>query len=348
MAFVTVADVLHALYRCLREAVNHAEFAILSSAKQRAVAQSYMTRCESLMDPVLRENERRKGVKRIDFLMDRTIFSGLSTSTLRPNTLDLNLASRDASATAPILTPRGREPDRQSTSARRQTIVESFGSEDTMTMASIPTDSQSTSARSWTVVESLGSEDTMTIAPTSTDWQSSLADSPTVVESQLPKPISQKMIFPSVADWLEACNINAEEDLPPSPLFVDISFMADQYEEGIDTGIGSDVPPSPSSFDITFMADQRKESIDAGVGSDVPPTPSSFDITFMADQRKESIDAGVGSDVPPTPSSFDITFIPDWRKEGVEPEPDASPSSAIEVELVTDSGLVGETFELGR
>jgi len=75
--FVTVADVLKTLYTALRLAVTPAEYDALPSreAKFRVVA-AYENRCRKSGNAY--DEEKRKGVKRIDFLMGRNMFAGLT------------------------------------------------------------------------------------------------------------------------------------------------------------------------------------------------------------------------------------------------------------------------------
>lgn len=75
--FVTVADILKTLYTALRLPVTPAEYDALPSieAKFRVVA-AYEDRCRQAGGAY--DEEKRKGVKRIDFLMGRNRFAGLS------------------------------------------------------------------------------------------------------------------------------------------------------------------------------------------------------------------------------------------------------------------------------
>jgi len=77
--FVTVSDVLKTLYSVLRLAVTPAEYDALPSreAKFKVVA-AYERRCSKSGSGRAYEEEKRKGVKRVDFLMGRTKFAGLS------------------------------------------------------------------------------------------------------------------------------------------------------------------------------------------------------------------------------------------------------------------------------
>ncbi|KAI5890125.1 uncharacterized protein SCHCODRAFT_02582704 [Schizophyllum commune H4-8] len=77
---VTCMDVLRGLHRDLTRPITHAEYRALGvdTDVRRRVDASYWARCGRIIDPVVRTAEEQKGVKRIDFLMERPIFAGLS------------------------------------------------------------------------------------------------------------------------------------------------------------------------------------------------------------------------------------------------------------------------------
>jgi hypothetical protein len=92
-SFVTVADVLVALHRALRLAVHPDEYNALPSHEDKhKVNASYKLRYIRITDPVAHEEEKRKGVKRVDFLMGRTRFLGLSPTSVGPGIWAMNLA----------------------------------------------------------------------------------------------------------------------------------------------------------------------------------------------------------------------------------------------------------------
>jgi hypothetical protein len=83
---VTVRDVFDGIYRSLRLAVHEAEFQYLPSAEAKhSVNNAYTRRYKRLDDLQARELERSKGLKRVDFLGERTLFTGLSSTMERPN-----------------------------------------------------------------------------------------------------------------------------------------------------------------------------------------------------------------------------------------------------------------------
>ncbi|KAF5379573.1 hypothetical protein D9757_009267 [Collybiopsis confluens] len=76
---ISVLDVIHALYRGLRTAVHPLEYEALPSSKAvDRVNKAYHSRCNSITDIKARQEEQSKGVKRVDFLMSRNRFLGLS------------------------------------------------------------------------------------------------------------------------------------------------------------------------------------------------------------------------------------------------------------------------------
>lgn len=91
-AYVTVADVLEATYRSLRIPVSSADFHALRPDMQTRASAAFESRCSGLhrsRDGYL--HERRKGMKRIDLLAERTRFQGLSSTSHGPNVWTINL-----------------------------------------------------------------------------------------------------------------------------------------------------------------------------------------------------------------------------------------------------------------
>ncbi|KAK7036198.1 hypothetical protein R3P38DRAFT_2910969 [Favolaschia claudopus] len=79
--YVTVADVLQALYRSLRTNVTAPEFHALKQQKlMRRVSEAYTERYMRLHGHRGYEEEKKSGVKRVDFLMGNTKFRGLSAA----------------------------------------------------------------------------------------------------------------------------------------------------------------------------------------------------------------------------------------------------------------------------
>jgi hypothetical protein len=77
--YVSVIDVLTSVYTSLRLAVRRAEYDTLPSGDMRQkVDDAYFVRCRLLADEDERKLEALKGVKRVDFLVGKTRFLGLS------------------------------------------------------------------------------------------------------------------------------------------------------------------------------------------------------------------------------------------------------------------------------
>lgn len=90
--YVTVEDVLTQLYRFLRTPGTREEFKAAPSQRVRdAIAEMYHNRCLRASSAEAYAEEQRKGLKRVDFLMGRTTFMGLSSTKLGPDAWVLNL-----------------------------------------------------------------------------------------------------------------------------------------------------------------------------------------------------------------------------------------------------------------
>ncbi|KAL1948706.1 hypothetical protein VTO73DRAFT_10512 [Trametes versicolor] len=76
--YVTVGDVLYKLYRTLRLGVTAAELGTCELGHQQRVHNNCFARCAYLPTLELRQEERAKGVKRVDFLCEARMFRGLS------------------------------------------------------------------------------------------------------------------------------------------------------------------------------------------------------------------------------------------------------------------------------
>jgi hypothetical protein len=77
--YVTVADVLSKLHRFLRTNITEAEFIGLETEKRKLRAtEAYFRRCTRLQGLRGYREEKEQGMKRVDFLLGRTKFGGLS------------------------------------------------------------------------------------------------------------------------------------------------------------------------------------------------------------------------------------------------------------------------------
>lgn len=90
-AYVTVDDVLTALYTNLRLTVNPLEYERLGPLKQ-VVDQAYFARIGRVQDAAMREQEAKKGVKRVDFLRGVNMFMGLSGTHGGSDVWELNVS----------------------------------------------------------------------------------------------------------------------------------------------------------------------------------------------------------------------------------------------------------------
>ncbi|KIK62801.1 hypothetical protein GYMLUDRAFT_120136, partial [Collybiopsis luxurians FD-317 M1] len=78
--YITVKDIFTSIYHSLHENITSTEYDALSLKDRQKVKMGYKTRYKRLRDWESREAERRKGVKRVDFLYGRTRFMGLAIS----------------------------------------------------------------------------------------------------------------------------------------------------------------------------------------------------------------------------------------------------------------------------
>ncbi|KAJ7081170.1 hypothetical protein B0H15DRAFT_1024944 [Mycena belliarum] len=83
---ISFGDVLVALHRAMHQRISHADWATLSAEDERVVTHAFAQRCraEAVRSGVppahLRDREvaeRNQGVKRVDFLLGKTVFKGL-------------------------------------------------------------------------------------------------------------------------------------------------------------------------------------------------------------------------------------------------------------------------------
>jgi hypothetical protein len=91
-SYITVEDVLSQLYRFLRTPATRDEYnAVPSQSARDKVAETYRSRCSRVSSAAEKAEELSKGLKRVDFLMGRTTFMGLSSTKLGPDAWVLNL-----------------------------------------------------------------------------------------------------------------------------------------------------------------------------------------------------------------------------------------------------------------
>ncbi|KAJ2915764.1 hypothetical protein MD484_g4643, partial [Candolleomyces efflorescens] len=90
-SYVTVDDVLTAIYTHLRLTVNPMEYDRLDPQSKHLVDQAYFARV-ARADPALREVEAKKVVKRVDFLKGVNLFMGLSGTLGGSDVWELNVS----------------------------------------------------------------------------------------------------------------------------------------------------------------------------------------------------------------------------------------------------------------
>ncbi|KAJ7878062.1 hypothetical protein B0H13DRAFT_2052954 [Mycena leptocephala] len=91
--YVSVGDVLAAIYRTLRVNATSAEFNALGTEKfMRRASTAYMRRCERLRGHSGYSQEKREGVKRVDFLMGYTTFQGIAPTGGAPDVWQLTIS----------------------------------------------------------------------------------------------------------------------------------------------------------------------------------------------------------------------------------------------------------------
>ncbi|GLB33833.1 hypothetical protein LshimejAT787_0107170 [Lyophyllum shimeji] len=90
--YVTIADVFEAIYRALRLAVTEKEFENIPTLEEkRRVDNAFRRRYKSTDDKEGYELEKRKGLKRIDFLKERHVFASLTSTPHGPEIWELNV-----------------------------------------------------------------------------------------------------------------------------------------------------------------------------------------------------------------------------------------------------------------
>ena len=89
---MTIADVLDAIYRALRNAATEAEYREIPTQERRLrVDSAYRRRYKRLPDVKDYEAEKAGGMRRIDFLAEKNIFAGLSSTSRGPDVWELNV-----------------------------------------------------------------------------------------------------------------------------------------------------------------------------------------------------------------------------------------------------------------
>ncbi|KAH8096660.1 hypothetical protein BXZ70DRAFT_329226 [Cristinia sonorae] len=73
---ITVGDILVAIHRVLQTQISHRDWVKLSAQEEANVARAYTRRCRTF--PSAEEFEARQGVRKVDYLLERFMFRGLT------------------------------------------------------------------------------------------------------------------------------------------------------------------------------------------------------------------------------------------------------------------------------
>jgi len=94
-AYITVADVLNAVYLDLRRQVRKEELEAFPRHVVSSAQQAFYSRCSRLatVDRVAADSEARKGLRRIDFLFGNSLFAGLLPTSESPDSWKLTFSS---------------------------------------------------------------------------------------------------------------------------------------------------------------------------------------------------------------------------------------------------------------
>ncbi|ESK98178.1 hypothetical protein Moror_357 [Moniliophthora roreri MCA 2997] len=90
--YVTVGDVLHGIYRTLRQNITQAEYNSFNSQQRPLIDASYKRRYTRFTHPAGYKLEKDKGAKRVDLLLGRTLFMGLTCTGNGPDVWQLHCA----------------------------------------------------------------------------------------------------------------------------------------------------------------------------------------------------------------------------------------------------------------
>lgn len=90
MGYVTVRDVLNGIYSDLRQNISQREWDSLRSSEQARTKEAYENRYRRYRSQSVYMEEKAGGVKRVDFLLGRTRFLGLSRVSKRGDVWAMN------------------------------------------------------------------------------------------------------------------------------------------------------------------------------------------------------------------------------------------------------------------
>ncbi|KAF8879374.1 hypothetical protein BD779DRAFT_1552009 [Infundibulicybe gibba] len=91
---ITVSDVLQGIYNALRTNLSASEFYALPTHKhQRRATAAYEARYRRIRGAHAYDEEKRSGLKRVDYLMDNTRFAGLTASHRGPELFTMHVTT---------------------------------------------------------------------------------------------------------------------------------------------------------------------------------------------------------------------------------------------------------------
>ncbi|PPQ86203.1 hypothetical protein CVT25_006907 [Psilocybe cyanescens] len=91
-SYITLEDVFNSIHRSLRTNITQSEFSSFpSEGDQRRATRAYEQRYRRQRSTRHYEEEKRGGMKRVDFLMGRSRFFGISNAGRRPDEWQLNV-----------------------------------------------------------------------------------------------------------------------------------------------------------------------------------------------------------------------------------------------------------------
>ena len=91
-SYVTLEDLFDSIYRSLHTNVTSKEFDSLPQDDKKRATRAYKQRYGRIRNTSAQDEEKRGGMKRIDFLMGRTSFDGISNTSRHSDAWRLNVA----------------------------------------------------------------------------------------------------------------------------------------------------------------------------------------------------------------------------------------------------------------
>jgi hypothetical protein len=89
---ISLGDALTAIHRTLQEQITHVDWARVEPRRQTKITHAYTARCQSA--PTMESLLKSQGVKKVDYLLDKVWFKGLTRSSEGPDVLKLVVSRR--------------------------------------------------------------------------------------------------------------------------------------------------------------------------------------------------------------------------------------------------------------